>query len=791
MTPPPILRVTLCQAATTEAELDVTLVGPIQRSIGTTGDPVTLRFRKGDWPALFDIHQSFQIKLDAGSTSPVTLRGYRLRARYNTDFGQPVAGGDFGPYTEEIVLDTEVRFLREGRGGLLTAGLLNPVNEDGLVDTEASTYRTTQELVDLALDALGVEHVDCPADVNFAADGETVIDAPGPLDWGNQRPITEIEGLLFRVGYTLAFGIDATLRVVRLPRAGEPIDLDESITGLAEPWEANVGPGIRGQRILVTSGATRTTVITERTLSDLEWVAYDERTNSWLNQADFDVLYPGEIGPADLTAFRSGLTGSQMDPQTAKQFAQVFSALALRDVVDDEEETILDKTKCSMFVNIPSEVAGGALSIARGAPGVVEARCVIDMGSEQFVNVPAGAEDPLVRIEGLKAFAREGVFLLPGDAVYARVSGGRTGRRADLDPLGPTDLNIVFAHESNEGDVLRDYAVFGFVYDVSGPEPALLYMDDEETELAIVDPEVVKVAAPFLRRVITRTKDSEGEWIDTPLNDTTLRDVAAQIAWARIADAELSSAVIPLRGLVAVSPGDEDGQISRVVWDLASMRTWIFINQHERPGSIEEQQRKAVGDSIAAGVGALQLGRSAASLGDVRTQMTADRFGAGGLPGSPAANATQRGLGRSMAGTLPAKAEGPQPGEGLRKISELTRIKARLNPAEMPPTSIGDHRWAYDWVEVALRGEDAVSDGATRKSSTHGKALNLGEMFNASSGLLGNGVDTDNIPAGWSLAPIGPRVVDLEGPYPSDGGYVWYFSATNLVDGACPDEEVA
>lgn len=788
MAPPPLMRCVLTMAGSVET-LDVTPMGPVQRSLGTAGDAVVLRIPAGSWPETFTDGGDYTLTLDAdGDAGGVALEGYRLRTRRHAEHGVPLAGGAATPASELVMLDTAIRWWREGRGGMISRGVLNQLDENGFVDTDASTYLSTQDLCNAALDELGVPYEGCPASINLAADG-SAIPAPGPLDWGNARAITELEALTMRVGYALSWGIDATLRIVRLARAGDPLTLSAPLAAVAEPYTPDEGPGIRGSTILVTSGATRTTAIQERALDELEWVAFDERTNTWLNQTDFDTLYPSEIGPEDLTRLRSGLTGAQTSPQAAKQYAQIFTALALKS--GDGEGGPGDRERCSMFVNIPGELdetASAGLARFAGTAGVVEARVCVDLGSEQFRNFPIAAEDPLVRLEGLKAVPREGVFVLPADAVYARVGTGVTGRRGDLNALTDTDINIVFAHESNTGQETLDFGIWGFELDASGPSPALLTLDAAAVLAAYSDPEIVKVHQPYLRRIVLRATAGP-IFTDTPLNDDLLEVLAGQIAWTKIAEDRLTSAVVPLRGLVAVNPGDEGGQVSRVVWDTDNLRTYLFLGQHERPGSEEEMRRRAAGDSITAGVGAVQLQRSSTSLADARAQATADRIVGHVGPGSPGANAVQRGQERATAGVGAAKSEGPQPGEGLPKLRELTTIKALLNPAEMPPVAIAANRWEYDWEEVALNGRNFSSSGALRKSSTHGKALNLCEAMNAATGMLGNGVEVDNIPAGWSLVAIGPRVVTLEGPHwdADEGDWVWYFEATNMVDGSCAE----
>lgn len=778
MTAPPRSITRLTNDAS-EAGVAVTPMGPVQRSVGSTGDPVVLRLPAAAWPADFDDQGVFTLTLDAEGPAPVVLTGYRLRARqaveHGFDFDDAAGAGTAAARVVEIYLDTQLRVVREGRGGLIQVGIKNELDEDGLVDTAAGTYLTTQQLVNDAMDAMGLPHEDCPPGVNTASDGSG-IDAPGPLDWGNQRALTEVEGLLFRVGYTLAFGNDGVTRIVRLARAGEPVTLTTELAAIAEPYTASAAPGLRSSKIVVTSGATRTTVIARRTLGQMVWLAFDEEVGHWLTQADWDILHPGLPGPADIAAFRAGLTGTDIDPARSKALAQVFRAVGL---AGD------DYAKARRFVNLPADIDPGDLAKFRSTPGVVEALCCVDMGGEQFVNAPASDAGPLIRVEGLQTLAREGVFLLPQDAVFLRVDGARVGRRGDMRELAGDELAVVFAHESNAGTLAADYAAFGYTLGESMGSPVLTPMDATELAAAVADPDVVKVAAPWLRRVILR--EMVGEVLtDIPLNDDRLGPVARQLAWARVADDELVSAVVRLRGIVAVNPGDLGGQVSRVVWDQRSQSTILMLNQHERPGSDEEAERRAIGDSIAAGVGMLQLGRSDASLADVRTQMTADRITTG-TPGNPDTNPLQRGRERATAGLAPAAAEGPRPGSGLPKVRDLTRIKARLNTDA--PVEIGPNRWAYTWAEATRNGSVYSSDASARNSATHGLAYNDAEGFNAATGVLGNGRDVATIRPGFALLPIGPVCVELEGPYPgAEGEDAWYFFAVNAVGGTCLTE---
>lgn len=778
MAPPPEITVRLFNTSREGVDslnvIPITPLSPIGRSVGSSGDPFQATIAVGAFPLDWDELGTFSISIgEPGEAVMLELAGYRLKNRQATNHGRTLGDptGPVTPHAEVLTFETELRSIRDGRGGLLTVGQLNPLDIDGHVDTEHSDYMTNSELADLALAALGMPFEACPVAINTAADGETAIDAPGPLDWGNQRPLTELEALLSRVGWTLAIKNDGTLRCVRLARAGETITLPASISDNAEPYTLTPSPGIRSSKIVVTSGSTRTTVITQRDLDNLDWLAFDSRTGLWLAQSDFDILYPSEVGPADLDAFKAGVRASGITVGGSKGLDTVFRAVGL---IGDEI------TEAGTFVNIPTELDYGIFEQFAGTPGIVEARGCVDMGGEQFVNVPGSDAGSPVRVEGLQALPNQAVFLLPPDLIYARMADGNIGRRSDARALTGDDLVITFAHESNTGVATDDYFIVGYELVDSGG-PALDKMSDAELEAAMTDRTTIKVSAPQLRRLAERAL---GATEITPMNDAQLEAIAEQIVWAKVAEDALESGVITVRGLIDVQPGDADGAISRVIWDHVALQTLVFLNQHERPRSELETERRAVGDSIGLGVSYLFGTRSTASLSDVRTQMTADRAVPTSVPGDPALNAPQRGQERAQGGQVPTAGEGSHllP----TALPQRTTIYARITgDTELAGES---NRWSYTWEEVRMTGYSADATDASRKSDTHGLAINTMENGNTDSGIIGPGYDTANIPTGFALQPIRTgAVVQLHGPFPTDVGNLWYFQASNVLDGECDE----
>ncbi len=665
------------------------LAGPITRSIGIGGDSAVVVIRKDDWPAAWDIDNLITITLnpDGGSNEKLVAAGYKIKNIVPGDFGTEI--GTTNPpiaHGLQLLLETQIRTMRDGRGGLIKEGTLNELDENGLVDTEAADYRSIKNLVFNAMTAIGMPFTPAGDEINTTIDGQTVI-APGPLDWGNARSVTEADALLTRIGWTLVQRLDGTLSTVRLHRAGQPFVIDPAIAAIAEPYELTVAPSIRGSTIVITSGATRTTMVTARSFASanpLIWVHFDDRTNAWLTQLDYDVLYPDEPGPEDIDTFRSGITGADLSPSGAKGLAQLFRAVGL---------TFDDFATANALVNIPSEITSGDLLPFAGSPGVIEAKCCVDTGSEQLLNVPAIDTDPAVRIDGVQGVTGAGVFILPIDAVYTRVNGQPMGRKSDTRMLVGDELAVTFAYESNTGDFEIDYFVTAFEGVDNAGTLSVRTLTAQEITDAIDDPDTIKINLPFLRRVMLWP---DGDESPIELNDTKLTDIAREIAASRLAWGHAESGTIVLRGLVTIEPGDLGGAVSAVTWDQGGHRTILAINAHEVPRSQTEAQRRSIGDSIAAGLGPVYLNRSSAALSDARSTMSVDQTLLTPNPGNPESNPQLRGKGRATSGAKALADNGINATGGLDTIRQMTTILAQIQDA----TELSDHIWAYDWSEV-------------------------------------------------------------------------------------------
>lgn len=757
------------------------MLGNPVRSVGLFGDVAAVKIPYdgigGDWDLTKELKLRFGTKQGIVENL-ITLGGYRLRQRREVEWGEdPDNPGTFRFHGIVLVLSTLPGVLRDGRGGVLTEGTLNQVDATGRVDTSDPDYLTTSELVDLCLDALGVAHDACPTGINTPVDGTTAIDAPGPLDWGLARALPELDELLARVGWAATLVNNGSkLTVHRLRRAGEPITLPTVITNNAEPYSLETAAGVRPSKVVVTSGRTRSTIITDRSIGGtlaLEWVAFDSRTGTWMNNAEWVAEYATETGPGDLAAFQAGPGGVDRTAEDMRAFSRLFTAVRLH--ADD-------LAGAGRFV-MPAEGVETAAGVAFGkAPAVAVGRYCLDQGGGVLLNEPT--DTSTIRLDKVQAIPGDGVFVLPTDVTWARMSPGPTGGYANAAALATDDLTIVFAHEANTGDWTDDYYASGWEVVTGIGEVGVTQMSAVELAAAIADPTVVKIEAPWLRRLLLWP---EASGTPTALNDTELDAVAEQLALARIGGAALTTGKIELEGLRGVQPGDASGAVSAVEWDINRMRTICHINSHETPAGyfdgLEAQARR----SVAAGLGRFSLPGSSAAASGVRSgttpgDQTVGASSAGGAA-TPEAQPGVRGRERAAAGRPGQRQADAGGGRGPATKGEVGERWAVITDA----VSVSANRWKYAWQEVVWNGTAwAVVTGGS-DYTTHGYAYNGIEAGNTGTGVEGNGVDVDSLPGTYAIQPIGTgSVVLLRGPFANGSGVnVHWFIAVNAVDGGC------
>jgi hypothetical protein len=757
------------------------LLGNPRRTVGLWGDALAVKIAHDNVGSDWDLNGEFLLEigdeLDAVPNT-ITLGGYYLRQRRQVEWGDdPANPGNPAFFGVVLGFTTLPGVLRDGRGGVLTEGTLNITDATGRVDTGHAGYHTTQQLVDLCLDALGVAHDACPAGINTPVDGSTTIHGPGPLDWGLTRALPELEDLLARVGWTATLVNDGSkVAVHRLRRSGEPITLPTIITLNAEPYSLETAVGVRPSKIVVTSGRTRSTIITDRSIGGtlaLEWVAFDSRSGAWLNGTEWVALYATETGPGDLAAFQAGPGGVDRSAEDMRAFSRLFTAVRLH--ADD-------RPSAARFVTPAEGVEPAAGVLLARTPAVAVGRYCVAEGGGVYLNEPTGAG--VVRLDKVQAIPGDGVFVLPSDVAWVRMSPGPKGGHADADELASGDLTIYFAHEADSGDWTIDYYASGWEVQTGVAEVGVAQMSPSELADAIADPTVVKIEVPWLRRLLDWP---EADASPTALNDTALDAVAEQLALTRIGGAALTTGSIDLAGIHDVEPGAADGAVSAVEWDLERMRTICSINTHETPSGFYDNLEAAARRSVGAGLGRFSLAGSSAGASSPRSgstpgDQTVGASSAGGTA-TPESQPGSRGRDRAAAGRPAQTQPDSQGGRG-----SATRAEVSMRWVEIIDwASVGVNRWRYSWREVAWSGGawSPVTGGAVY--TTHGYAYNGIEVPNDGLDFEGNGVDLDNLVGTFAVVPIGTGViVPIWGPFSDGAGAnVYWFTAVNAIDGVC------
>ncbi len=737
-----------------------TVQGDIRRTMGTHGDELTVLVAITDWPiADLDKSKPFDVTFgDAGV--PLVLGGYILQEDRPATFGENVPADSGGDVSQMIELRfvTLLGTLKEGRGGLLREKTFNPVKSDGLVDDAHADYKTNLQLAVIALDALGVPYDAPPTTMNE-------LHPPSALDWGNCRALPELESLCARCGHAICLSNDGTtIRIVRLPQPGEEVEIPIDLPDESEPFELRAGPPVRAKSIIVTSGRTRTTIVTDLELSDMEWVWFDPITKRWLNDAQTATEYPGTMQPGDITKLRV----PPKTPAERKEYNRLFTALR----VTGEN---LPKVKKIVNLSAAAELDNG--SVLHGAPAIAYAMCSTELVSGQLRNVPSSDEDDPVRLDGVRAIANEGVFIMPKEAIIARL-GDTAGGYGDLSAIDGDQLYVLFAHESNRGDE-HDYFRVGYKAEMSSGRVVATEMTEEEFEDALADINTVTIEADFLKHLLVWPK---GETDPTESNTDDLKVQAQKLARIRAAADYAQSGEIHVHGLQDLAPGDYGGAVTSVAWSTTDRATTVVINEHEAPdgamSSIESDSER----SFVTGLRRFANPGSSVSLSDVRNgsaPSTIANNGATAAQGEPGAMSGTRGREESHPITQLSTPPAPQ----MNRRGDAATFYAKITGN----TSLSDNKWSYNFEEVYLDDSaDWVTVSGGRTHTTHGTALNTLEANNSSSGVQGNGIDLANLPPEYEIQPIANGGVHrMEGPLGAPGAQHCVFSCPNGVDGVC------
>lgn len=104
--------------------------------------------------------------------------------------------------------------------------------------------------------------------------------------------------------------------------------------------------------------------------------------------------------------------------------------------------------------------------------------------------------------------------------------------------------------------------------------------------------------------------------------------------------------------------------------------------------------------------------------------------------------------------------------------------------------------WLYDWEETFINGSGAYQNSKTLRRKSSLSSSTLGRAFNGCEGpqrmgstlVLGPGITTANIPAGFTIKPIANNTVVLMYALARDNGQqLFFFSCPNAIDGACTE----
>lgn len=750
------------------------------------GGDVTITLKREDYLALDegdtpiglplagDVRAEIAFGFDPGEV--IQLGGYWVRHVAPQRFGVPLGGN---PETDAAFREYAVTLSllpsrwADGRGGYLWNTVRNPATPDGLAPPVGDPLRVENSALLAILDGYLPLPIATPIPSTVDA-----FDPPAAIDWSVGRPVQEIQSLLARIGHAPVLSqTGEEIEIVRLAIAGEPIELPDPFPSGAEPYELVEHVGVRAKRVIVTSGRTRSTILTARDVSSLEPVWFDDRTGRWLNDADTLALYPTETQPGDIDALREGPGANGRPPEEFNRVLRCFRV----------PSSMLPRIGAIVAINTPVEVAipGGEDTLELGSS---PAAAFGDFAQPSGGGAGQFSQRNAASISGVRVDAVNRVFVFPFPMVKLDAA---QGSLSDLVEIEAGDIFVVFAHDIDESPSFpaTNYYMRLFSAEVVEGELDVTMSDDEVVITgALLDPEVVIVEAPFLRRVGSDLPGPAIAW----LNDEELDAAALSLAKARITAGAARTGVITFAGFRGFYPGDWGGAVTSVTWDLPRASTTVSINQHEVALSALDQAEAIAGRSLAAGLSRFTLPGASAAMSDVRGGSTP---GASSAPGAalgngsasldPASNSGGRGAGATLAAPPTIGAPTPEdarfePGVFLAKITGAT--------------SIATNRWKYTWIEASITAAGGFADAASggRSSATHGHAINLAEGMNTGAGVEGNGVNRDNLPATFSMqaVPTG-RHVFMRGPFGVPGAPVgerWCaFDMSNADDGPCPE----
>ena len=115
-------------------------------------------------------------------------------------------------------------------------------------------------------------------------------------------------------------------------------------------------------------------------------------------------------------------------------------------------------------------------------------------------------------------------------------------------------------------------------------------------------------------------------------------------------------------------------------------------------------------------------------------------------------------------------------------IYQGTPVEAQTRWARIVSSSDAATPNRFDYTIEFVEWDDAAADWSIVPDTTVAAAINTLEAGNAATGVQGNGVNADTLPAGFRVVALGDGAIVRASSVTDD---LWAFEVANLVDGTC------